>query len=66
MEVPPLSPETSRRREASIPLPISARDRDEQAEVSHLAGLAEAKPEAFHRFLQVWMPRVYTFLIERL
>lgn len=26
-----------------------------------LAGLVEAKPEAFHRFFDEWFPRVYAF-----
>jgi DNA-directed RNA polymerase specialized sigma24 family protein len=26
-----------------------------------LAGLAEAKPEAFHRFYEAWFPRVYAY-----
>jgi len=31
-----------------------------------LAGLAEAKPEAFHRFFDEWFPRVYAWALRDL
>jgi DNA-directed RNA polymerase specialized sigma24 family protein len=37
--------------------PLSALPED----AALLAGLAEAKPEAFHRFFEAWFPRVYAF-----
>ena len=31
-----------------------------------LAGLADAKPEVFHRFFDEWFPRVYTLALREL
>ena len=31
-----------------------------------LAGLADAKPEAFHRFFDEWFPRVYAWALREL
>jgi DNA-directed RNA polymerase specialized sigma24 family protein len=44
---------------ASAPLPDP-----EDAEL--LAGLAEAKPEAFHRFFEAWFPRVHALAFRAL
>jgi DNA-directed RNA polymerase specialized sigma24 family protein len=38
--------------------------RSEDAEI--LAGLAAAKPEAFHRFFDEWFPRVYGYALRQL
>jgi DNA-directed RNA polymerase specialized sigma24 family protein len=42
--------------------PIFALSDDAEA----LAGLAEAKPEAFHRFFDEWFPRVYAWAFREL
>jgi DNA-directed RNA polymerase specialized sigma24 family protein len=39
----------------------SAFDLSRSDDAATLAGLAEAKPEAFHRFFEEWFPRVYAF-----
>lgn len=52
---------------ASLALSLSpATARDVAAETQQLLGLSEAKPEAFHRFYETWMPRVYSFALVRL
>ncbi len=40
--------------------------RDPLYEAAQLALIAEAKPEAFHRFYATWFPRVYGFAAARL
>jgi len=39
---------------------------DTAGDAELLAGLAEAKPEAFHRFFEAWFPRVYALALREL
>ena len=39
---------------------------DAPTDADTLAGLADAKPEAFHRFFDEWFPRVYALALREL
>jgi DNA-directed RNA polymerase specialized sigma24 family protein len=45
-------------------VPFQGASREEDREI--LRGLAVAKPEAFHRFFDAWLPRIYRFAERRL